>query len=310
MEAQTPRLARVRGFELSAHAFLVLAVAAAVSLYLIVVSGAVVRLTASGLGCESWPGCQPGAFFPETGHHSWVEFGNRIVALVPITLTLVTWLAARRTPGMPRWVAYVALGTFLGTIGQAPLGLVTIVSDLNPLLVASHFLLALVVLAGGIVVALAAWARERGWAEPAVPRLVRWAGLALAGACLVLVVTGTLSTAAGPHSGGADIDRLGNLVDSVYVHVRATAVFGIAFLVVLVVLYRRRAQAPGLLRVGLALLALLLVQMAVGEIQWRNALPWGVVLAHVALAAAVWSLTVALALLLWRPVAPLVRGRP
>jgi cytochrome c oxidase assembly protein subunit 15 len=274
MEAQTPRLARVRGFELSTRAFLVVSLASAVSLYLIVVSGAVVRLTASGLGCESWPGCQAGAFFPETGHHSWVEFGNRIVALFPITLTLAAWLAARRTPGVPRWVALVALGTFLGTIGQAPLGLVTILSDLNPLLVASHFLLALVVLAGGIVVGLAAWARERGWAAPVVPPLIRWAGLALAGACLVLVVTGTLSTAAGPHSGGADIRRLGNLVDAVF------------------------------------LLGLLLVQMAVGEIQWRNALPWGVVLVHVALAAAIWAVTVALAALLWRPVAPLVADRP
>jgi heme a synthase len=308
MEAQSPRLARVRGFELSARAFLVVAVASAVSLYLIVVSGAVVRLTASGLGCESWPGCQPGAFFPESGHHSWVEFGNRIVALFPITLTLVTWLAARRTPGVPRWAAWVALATFVGTIGQAPLGLVTILSDLNPLLVASHFLLALVVLAGGIVVALAAWGRERGAVQPVVSPLVRWAGLALAGACLVLVVTGTLATAAGPHSGGADIDRLGNLVDSVYVHVRATAVFGILFAALLGLLWSRRRLVPGIAKVAAVLLGVLLVQMAVGEIQWRNALPWAVVLAHVALAAAVWALTVLLAAVLWRTPAPLARN--
>ena len=104
MQVETPRLARARRFELSARAFLVVASAAAVSLYLIVISGAVVRLTASGLGCESWPGCQPGAFFPEAGHHSWVEFTNRLVSLFPITLTLVAWLAARRTPGLPRWI--------------------------------------------------------------------------------------------------------------------------------------------------------------------------------------------------------------
>jgi cytochrome c oxidase assembly protein subunit 15 len=310
MQVETPRLARVRGFELSGRTFLVVAVAAAVSLYLIVVSGAVVRLTASGLGCESWPGCQAGAFFPEAGHHSWVEFTNRLVSLFPIMLTLVAWLAARRTPGLPRWVRLLALATFLGTIGQAPLGLITILSDLHPLLVASHFLLALAVLAGGIVVALAAWGNEHGVAGAVVPPAVRWLGLVLAGACLVLVVTGTLSTAAGPHSGGADIRRLGNLVDAVYVHVRATAVFGIAFLVVLGVLFRRRAQARGLFGVAVTVLAVLLAQMAVGEIQWRNALPWGVVLVHVALAAAVWAGTVVLAALLWRPVAPLVRGPP
>jgi heme a synthase len=307
MQVETPRLARRRAFVLSARAFRIVAVASAVSLYLIVVSGAVVRLTASGLGCESWPGCQAGAFFPESGHHGWVEFTNRIVSLFPITLTLVAWLAARRTPGLPGWVGPLALATFLGTIGQAPLGLVTILSDLNPLLVASHFLLALLVLAGGLVVALEAWGNERGRAAPAVPRLVAWAGLAVAGACLVLVVTGTLSTAAGPHSGDPDVRRLGNLVDAVYIHVRATAVFGVAFLVVLVALWQRRHEARGLFLVGLGVLALLLAQMAVGEIQWRNALPWGVVLVHVALAAAVWAGTVVLALLLWRPVAPLVR---
>jgi heme a synthase len=309
MQVETPRLARARAFELSARAFRIVAVASAVSLYLIVISGAVVRLTASGLGCESWPGCQAGAFFPASGHHGWVEFTNRIVSLFPITLTLVAWLAARRTRGLPRFVTPLALATFLGTIGQAPLGLITILSDLNPLLVASHFLLALLVLAGGLVVALEAWGHERGVAPPAVPRLVAWAGVAVAGACLVLVLTGTLSTAAGPHSGDPDVRRFGNLVDAVYIHVRATAVFGVAFLVVLVALWQRRREARGLFLVALGVLALLLAQMAVGEIQWRNALPWGVVLVHVALAAAVWAGTVALALLLWRPAAPLARGR-
>jgi cytochrome c oxidase assembly protein subunit 15 len=310
VHVETSRLARARTFELSARAFLIVSIAAAVSLYLIVISGAVVRLTSSGLGCESWPGCQAGAFFPESGYHGWVEFTNRIVSLFPITLTLVAWLAARRTPGLPGWLRPLALATFLGTIGQAPLGLITILSDLHPLLVASHFLLALLVLAGAVVVALGAWGHVRGVAPPVVTPAVRWSGIALAGACLVLVVTGTLSTAAGPHSGGADIRRLGNLVDAVYVHVRATAVFGVALLVVLVALIRRREQAPGLFRLALVVLAVLLAQMAVGEIQWRNALPWGVVLVHVALAAAVWAGVVALVTLLWRPVAALVETRP
>jgi cytochrome c oxidase assembly protein subunit 15 len=284
-------------------AFLRLAAVAAAALYVIIVSGAVVRLTSSGLGCESWPGCQAGAFFPESDYHGWVEFGNRAVALFPIALTLLAWLGSRRAAGLPRWVSRVALATFLGTIAQAPLGLITIVFDLHPLLVLSHFLLALLVLAGGVVVLVAAWEHRRGRGVNAVPRAVRWAGLVLAAACLVLVVTGTLATAAGPHSGGADIRRFGNLVDAVYVHVRATAVFGIAFLVVLVALARRRrdARVPFLLAVGV--LAALLAQMAVGEIQWRSSLPWGVVLVHVALAAAVWAGTVALATLLWRPVA-------
>jgi cytochrome c oxidase assembly protein subunit 15 len=303
VNVQTSALVRARSSGLSARAFVRLAGAAAGALYLIVLSGATVRLTASGLGCESWPGCQAGAFFPESDYHGWVEFGNRFVSLFPIALTLLAWLGARRTAGLPRWVTALALATFVGTIAQAPLGLVTIVFDLHPLLVMSHFLLALLVLAGGVVVLLAALEHERGRAAVAVPRLLPWAGLALAASGLVLVVTGMLATAAGPHSGSADIRRLGNLFDAVYVHVRATAVFGVSFLLVLAVLVRRRNRARAPFLVALGVLAALLVQMAVGEIQWRNSLPWGVVLVHVALAAAVWAGTVALVTLLWRPVA-------
>jgi heme a synthase len=218
----------------------------------------------------------------------------------------VAWIAARRTPGLPRWVGWVAAGTFLGTLAQAPLGRLTIVLDLHPLMVMTHFLLALVVLAGGVIVVVEAWSTLRGRSEPLVPRWLRRLGLLLAVAGAVVVVTGTFSTAAGPHPGDdADIHRFWNLLDAVYVHVRATAVFGISFLVLLVWLVRERARVGRLLTAALVLLGLLLAQMVVGEVQWRNELPWGVVLVHVALAAAVWAWLVGLVFVLWRPPAPL-----
>ena len=96
-------------------------------------------------------------------------------------------------------------------------------------------------------------------------------------------------------------------MDAVYVHVRATAAYGIGVAVVGWWLARNRATVPGIARIGLALLVVLLVQMAVGEIQYRNALPWGLVLVHVLLAAAVWTLTVAVVWTLWRPPRPFVR---
>jgi cytochrome c oxidase assembly protein subunit 15 len=277
-----------------------LALASAISLYLIVLTGAAVRLTGSGLACESWPGCQEGAFFPAVGEHSTIEFGNRVMALFPIGLSLAAWVAARRTVGLGRWVTWTAALTFLGTIAQAPLGLLTIRLDLHPLMVATHFLLALVVLGSATVVAVEAWGNVRGRAE-AAPGWLRLLGVVLAAACAVLVVTGTLSTAAGPHPGdSAEIERFWNLLDAVYLHVRATAVFGLCFLILLAWLVRNRDRA-GVLRPGAAvLLALLLVQMAVGELQWRNELPWWLVLIHVALAAAVWTWTVALVAALWR----------
>jgi heme a synthase len=285
-------VAAVRSRALSTVTFRRLAVASAVSLYAIVVSGATVRLTSSDLACESWPGCEPGSFFPASSHHGYVEFGNRFVSLFPIALTLLVWVGARRVPGLPGWVPWLAAATFVGTIGQAPLGLLTIRTDLHPLMVMSHFLLALVVLAGGIAVAVEARRLEVGPGLSFVPLRVRQGGLAVAAAALALVVTGTLATAAGPHPGGSE---------AVYVHVRATAVFGIGLLLLVAYLVRRRRELPETAWIALALLGVVLAQMAVGETQWRTQLPWGLVLVHVSLAAAIWALTVLLVYVLWRP---------
>jgi cytochrome c oxidase assembly protein subunit 15 len=287
--------------ELTAERYARLALASAVSLYLIVLTGAAVRLTGSGLACESWPGCQEGAFFPAVGEHSTIEFGNRVMALFPIVLSLAAWVFSFRTSGLGRWVRWLTGFTFLGTIAQAPLGLLTIRLDLHPLMVATHFLLALVVLATAIVVAVEAWGNARGRVVSPVPRWLRLVGLVLAAACGVLVVTGTLSTAAGPHPGdSAEIERFWNLLDAVHVHVRATAAFGLSFLLLLVWLFRHRDRVGVLAPGAVILLALLLVQMAVGELQWRNQLPWWLVLIHVGLAALVWAWTVGLVTALWR----------
>jgi cytochrome c oxidase assembly protein subunit 15 len=292
---------RTRRWELTPTRYAQLALASAVALYLIVLTGAAVRLTGSGLACESWPGCQEGAFFPAVGEHSSIEFGNRVMALFPIGLSLGAWFFAYRTTGLGRWVRWLAAITFLGTIAQAPLGLLTIRLDLHPLMVATHFLLALVVLATATVVAVEARGNAYGRLESPAPRWLRLFGLILAGSCGVLVFTGTLSTAAGPHPGdSAEIERFWNLLDAVYIHVRATAAFGICFLILLVWLHRNRERA-GVLAPGAGiLLALLLTQMAVGELQWRNQLPWWLVLIHVSLAGLVWAWTVALVTALWR----------
>jgi cytochrome c oxidase assembly protein subunit 15 len=296
---------RLRRFELGASLFRKLALASAVSLYVIVISGATVRLTGSGLGCEGWPGCTEGNPFPEKDYHAFVEFGNRVVALLPLSLSLLTWLAAWRFDRAPSWVTRVAFLVAAGTFAQAPLGLITVRLDLHPLIVMTHFLLALAVLAGAVVVGLEAWRIDRPSGRRRVPRLAAWAGLLVAGTGLVVVVTGTLVTAAGPHAGDPDVvDRLGNIEDAIWVHVRATAAFGLLFAGLFGWLVARRRDLRPLYLAAIAVLALLLAQMAVGEIQWRNALPWWLVLVHVGLAAAVWAAIVLLAAMLWRARAP------
>jgi cytochrome c oxidase assembly protein subunit 15 len=299
---------RLRTLELSPRAFLRLALAATAALYVIVVTGATVRLTASGLGCEHWPGCTRDNPFPAKDYHAFIEFSNRLVGAVTIVLTLLAWLGSRRTPGLPRRARRLAALTFAGTLAQAPLGAITVYFDLHPLLVISHFLLSLVVLAWAVGLVLEARGLQEGWSRPLVPAELRRAGLVLVAACLALVVSGTLVTAAGPHSGGADVRRLGTVDAALWVHVRSTALFGCVFLFCLGYLAARRERSPRLFHAALGLLGLILVQMAVGEIQYRTELPWWLVLVHVGLAAGVWATTVALVLLFARPLRSLEPG--
>ena len=301
MSVDTRAVPRARRLELTPALFARIALWSAVALYLIIISGATVRLTGSGLGCEGWPGCGQGRLFPEKDHHQAVEFGNRVVAILPLTLSVLTWLAAWRLREASTWLRWLAFAVAAMTVFQAPLGLITIRLDLDPIAVLSHFLLAIVALGGAVVVAVEARILDRGREPPLVHRWVALGGSALAAVCLVLVVTGTLVTAAGPHAGDPDVvDRLWRLTDAMWVHVRASAAFGLGFLALLIYLWRRRPTSDRLLRVAGALLALLLVQMAVGELQYRNELPWWLVLVHVSLAAAVWAVMVLLATLLWR----------
>jgi cytochrome c oxidase assembly protein subunit 15 len=290
--ARTAR-ARVRSLTVSPETFRRVAYAALVALFLIVVSGATVRLTGSGLGCENWPRCGD-TFLPPKDYHAVVEFGNRVVGFAVGITTLVAAGAAFRVPRLPRWLLWSAVALPFSVLAQGILGGITVIFELHPLIVMGHFLLSLVAIALALVVALGARDHARG-PSAEQPLGASWLVLALVPSALALVVSGTLVTAAGPHSGGEDIQRFGGLVEALHIHIGATAVFGIAFLSLLAMLFleRRRARAELLLAGGI--LALLLAQMAVGETQWRQGLPWGLVLVHVTLATAVWAVVVTLA---------------
>ena len=201
MHVESTRLARLRTFELSPTAFRRLAALTGFALWLIVATGAVVRLTGSGLGCEHWPGCQPGQPFPEKDYHSFIEFGNRAVGGVTIALTLALAIGARFTRGLPDWTRKLAIATFVGALAQAPLGAITVYAHLHPALVIPHLLLSMAVLGAAVVVGLEALALGRGHGEP-LDREPRIAGIGIGAACFGLLATGTLATAAGPHSGG------------------------------------------------------------------------------------------------------------
>jgi heme a synthase len=294
VESSAP--ARLRVFEITPARFRTLAFAAAAALYVIVSTGATVRLTGSGLGCEHWPGCQPGNPFPEKGYHSYIEFGNRMVAGTTIVLTLLAWLAARRVDDLPRWVPRLSLAVFVGTLLQAPLGALAVYVHLHPVAVIPHLLLSMLVLGAALLVALEAVSPP----AQVVPEELRRAALVLVAAAFALVVTGTFATAAGPHSGGDRVARFGRLDALLPVHAAGVAVFGLTLVFLVGYLAARRHAVPLLFRLAVGLVALLLVQMGIGELQYRTHLPWWLVLVHVAAAAAVWGWTVVLAALLRR----------
>ena len=275
------------------------------ALYVIVATGAAVRLTASGLGCDSWPGCERGRVFPEKDYHAYIEFGNRVIGGVTIMATLAAFVAALVTPRLALWAKWLAFGVFAGTLAQAPLGFLTVKLHLHPLSVMAHLLLSFAVLGGAVVLALEARGLERGHTQRLVPRELVRLGEIFTAACFVLVVSGTLATAAGPHSGGEDVRRFGTPARTIFLHAGGVALFGAAFLFSLGYLASRRERSPRLFRLALGLLGLLAVQMAIGEVQYRTDLPWWLVLVHVALAALTWAWTVALATLFRRPLASL-----
>jgi cytochrome c oxidase assembly protein subunit 15 len=286
-------LARLRSFTVSPSTFRRLSYLTLALLFAIVVSGATVRLTASGLGCENWPRCGE-TFLPEKDFHALVEFGNRVVGFIVGLVSLAAAVAAWRVERLPRWIVWAAAALPFTVLLQGVLGGITVLLELHPLTVMAHFLLSLVALAIAIVVVLGA----RSSREEPVVRVrtaPAWLAAGLVPSAFVLLVTGALVTAAGPHSGGEDIRRFGDLQDALHVHIGATAVFGVTFLALAVVLVLARDRLRVELFLAGAVLAVLVTQMAVGEIQWRKELPWAVVLVHVALGTAVWAGVVALA---------------
>ena len=215
-------------------------------------------------------------------------------------------VGALRTRGLARRVKVLAWIVFAATLAQAPLGAITVYFHLNPYLVIAHLLLSLAVIGVGVLVLLEATHALRG-VDAALPTAVRFAGGALFCATSFLVVTGTLATASGKYpgsNGDSRVHRLGAFEPALSLHVRRPSPSSASSSCLLAGwAWRNRGRFPWLLRGCTGLLAILLVQMAIGETQYRTQLPWWLVLIHVIVAAALFAWTVGLVARLWRPVA-------
>jgi cytochrome c oxidase assembly protein subunit 15 len=285
--------ARLAKIELTPRQFELVSLIALVALTLIVLSGAAVRLTGSGLGCPDWPRCY-GHVYPKLQTHSLIEFGNRAVGgIVGVVTVGVAVLAWRRRP-LRRDLAWLALALPLGVVAQAALGGVTVESKLAPGYVMAHFGLSMIIL---VAAATLAWrARdERAAAPPAADATSIWAVRALFPLATLVIFAGTAATAAGPHSGGATGQQIKRLMFdgqntlnwTIHAHGAIAFAFGIAAVVVWVVLERRQANAQA--RRALSwLCGLIALQGVIGAVQYETHLPTELVWVHVAVASVSW----------------------
>lgn len=265
----------------------------------IVVTGALVRLTGSGLGCPTWPECTAGSVVPVAhqaqGIHVYIEFGNRMLTTVlTVVVLLCIGAAVGRVPRRRPLVVFAALG-IVGIAAQAALGGLTVLTKLNPWYVAAHFLLSMVLIA--VSVALLERDADAGDA-PAVPRVrseIRVLGRVLVGLAAVVLTLGTVVTGSGPHSGDADEPARNGFDPRSVSWLHADSVLLFIGLVVAVLLALHLTDADrDIKRRGWFLAAMVLVQGAIGYIQYFAGLPVGVVALHVVGACLVWVATLRL----------------
>ena len=248
--------------------------AAVVANTVIILTGGLVRLTGSGLGCPTWPKCTDESFVPhrELGLHGVIEFGNRMLTYVLIAVVVATFVAvwrwSRTNRDLRRLAALIALGVpFQGVIGG-----ITVLTDLNPWIVSLHLLLSLALVAASVLLVV----RVRGATSLAVAPRVRTLVVGTYAVLWAVVYLGTVVTGSGPHAGDDEAPR--NMLDpQVMSHVHAVAVYVLVALTIGCCLLLRGTP---LLRLAVGLLVAELAQGTIGFVQYFTDLPIALVAVH------------------------------
>jgi cytochrome c oxidase assembly protein subunit 15 len=263
------------------------AVVALVLLCAIVVTGASVRLTGSGLGCSDWPNCESGEFIQIGDPNQAIEQLNRLfTGLVSVGVAAAV-LGALRLEQRRRDLVWLSLGLVAGVIGQIVLGGITVLVDLHPVAVAGHFLLSMILVVDATFLV---WRSRQpaGRVQLAVGRTeVRANWFAMVAGASVLSVTGPLVTGSGPHAGDGTARRFSVAIpDAARIHSLSAWLFCALVVAVLVMLHRSGAP-PDVARRGRVLLAVIVAQGAVGYLQYGMGIPAWLVLLHIAGATAI-----------------------
>ena len=312
---------RTNGYTVTPAQYLIVAYVALGALTLIVLTGAAVRLTGSGLGCPTWPKCY-GNVYPPLNTHAVIEFSNRLIT-VPVSIAAgLAWLGALRRRPYRRDLVWLGALLPLGVVGQAVLGGFTVQGALDYGWVMGHFALSMLILAAAVMLV---WrARDEPDGEPpsvretvagiesattvaaepvraAEPgdRALVWSVRGLVGLGALTIFAGTAATAAGPHAGGSpgqkinrlDFDGRGTMDFVIHRHAEIAFVFSLAAVAVWWLARSRPAANPVLRRALTVLCVLLALQGAVGLDQYETHLPTELVWVHVGLACLTWLAT-------------------
>jgi cytochrome c oxidase assembly protein subunit 15 len=284
---------RTNGYTVTPRQCAIVAYVALGALTLIVLTGAAVRLTGSGLGCPQWPKCY-GRLYPPLSTHAVIEFSNRVVT-APICIAAgLAWLAALRRRPYRRDLTWIAALLPLGVVAQAVLGGLTVKGRLDYGWVMGHFALSMLIM---LAAAALAWRAtfEPGQRPRVADRALVLSARALVALGALTIVAGTAATAAGPHAGGSpgqQINRLdfdGRGTMDFVIHRHAEIAFVFSLLAVWVWWLARRHDADPLVRrCATALCVLVALQGVVGLDQYETHLPTELVWAHVTLACGAW----------------------
>ena len=261
----------------------------------IVVSGAAVRLTGSGLGCSDWPNCEPGQLIPEADFHAWVEFGNRLVTgLVSLAVVLAVLGSLRRIPPA-RALTLWSWGLVIGVAAQIGLGAITVLTHLSPPIVMGHFLLSMVLIWNSVVLENLARPNGSSIGRTLVSPSLRYHAYLVVFMTALVIVAGTFVTATGPHGGDENVARLGFSFPSVARIHGCTVVALLAVSIMLRLRVRSDTNSHFLRRVNIFLLVAL-GQAAIGYVQYFTKLPIVLVACHIAGATVLWIMAIRLLL--------------
>lgn len=275
-----------------------MAVVALAMLCIIVVTGALVRLTGSGLGCVDWPACNQERFIDVSSTHGAIEQVNRLFTGVVALSVIVAVLGSMRRSPRRRDLTWLSWGLVAGVLAQVVLGGVVVLTGLHPLANMGHFLLSMVLVANGLVLVHRAGEDDVSRPPPTVSAPTRRLAWLVAGLTTVAVVTGTVVTGTGPHAGDEDAPRFGfdighvARVHGITVVVTLLAALGLAWRL----RSRPRVDADAMRGPLELFIALGLLQGAIGYTQYFAGVPVGLVLVHIAGATAVFLAAVNLVL--------------